>query len=297
MGPSTFSRDTLTGIACKILKKGYSLFLTPLVLNLIKALPAHLRVLIKSHVNVSKKLDFERSDIFLNVESDLEYTTRASSCAKEPEMADWFETFFREGDVFYDVGANVGAYSLVASKMFDGRITVYAFEPGFPNFSQLSKNVLINNSQESVVPLQIALSDQTGISIFHYSNLTPGGALHALGEPVDYKGEIFKPVLEQPIIAFRLDDFLDLFNIPSPNHIKIDVDGIEFKILRGAEKTLGGPSVRSLMVEVDEADPETAKMVEFLRDRGFVIHSKHKYIEGGDIGPASTLFNYLFRKG
>ncbi len=297
MQPNTFSRDTLTRMGRKILKKGYALFLTPLVLTLIKALPAHLRVLIKSHVSVSKKLDFDGSDIFLDVESDLEYTTRASSCAKEPEMADWFATFFREGDVFYDIGANVGAYSLVASKMFDGRISVYAFEPGFPNFSQLSKNVLINHSQKSVFPLQIALSDHTGMSIFHYSNLTPGGALHALGEPVDYKGEVFEPVLEQPIIAFRLDDFLHLFNIPSPNHIKIDVDGIEFKILKGAEKTLNGTSVRSLMVEVDEGHPETPTMLEFLGDCGFEIYSKHKYVDGGDIGPASALFNYLFRKG
>ena len=277
-------------------KRGFTLFLTRLLLSLIKILPVRLQVLIKSSLNVTKKMDFKKCDIFLNVESLLEYTTRSFSCAKEPEMANWFETFFREGDVFYDIGANVGPYSLVASKMFEGKIKVYAFEPGFQNFSQLSKNVFINNSQESIIPVQIALSDQTGIGIFHYSNLIPGGANHALGEPIDYKGELFETVFKQPIIAFRLDDFITLFNIPTPNHIKIDVDGIEFRILRGAEQTLRRTTIRSLMVEINEANPEATKMIQFLYDQGFAIHSKHKYVEGGDSGPASKLFNYLFQK-
>jgi len=294
-----FLKTILTEHQFKILirfKKGFTLFLTRLFLSLIKILPVRLQLLIKSSVNVTKKLDFKKCDIFLNVESHLEYTIRSFSCAKEPEMANWFETFFREGDVFYDIGANVGPYSLVASKMFEGKIKVYAFEPGFPNFSQLSKNIFINNSQESVIPMQIALSDQTRIGIFHYSNLIPGGALHTLGEPIDYKGEVFKPIFKQPIIAFRLDDFITLFNIPTPNHIKIDVDGIEFKILRGAEQTLRGPTLRSLMVEIDEANPEATKMIQFLYDQGFSIQSQYKYVEGGHTGPASKLFNYLFKK-
>src|SRR4030042_1462024 len=137
-----FLKTILTEHQFKILirfKKGFTLFLTRLFLSLIKILPVRLQLLIKSSVNVTKKLDFKKCDIFLNVESHLEYTIRSFSCAKEPEMANWFETFFREGDVFYDIGANVGPYSLVASKMFEGKIKVYAFEPGFPNFSQLSK--------------------------------------------------------------------------------------------------------------------------------------------------------------
>jgi FkbM family methyltransferase len=277
-------------------KEGFTSFLARLFLSLIRILPVRLKLSIKSGLHITKKIDFEKRDIFLNVESLLEYTTRSFSCAKEPEMANWFETFFREGDVFYDIGANVGPYSLVASKMFEGKIKVYAFEPGFPNFSQLSKNVFINNGQESIIPVQIALSDQTEISIFHYSNLIPGGANHALGKPIDYKGEVFKPVFKQPIIAFRLDDFITLFCIPTPNHIKIDVDGIEFRILKGAEQTLRGPTLRSLMVEIDEANPEMTKMVQFLYDQGFSIYSKYKYVEGGHTGPASKLFNYLFIK-
>jgi FkbM family methyltransferase len=211
-------------------------------------------------------------------------------------MITWFEKFFKVGDVFYDIGANIGAYSLVASKLFNGKIQVYAFEPGFSNFGQLSKNIFINNCQESIIPLQIALSDRTGIDVFNYSNLTPGGALHALGEPTSYNGEIFEPVFKQPIMAFQLDDLIRSFNIQLPNHVKIDVDGIEFKIIKGAQQLLREPRFKTLMVEIDEANPETQSIVNFLKDRGFTVDSKHKYAGGGQTGPASKLYNYLFRK-
>jgi len=253
-------------------------------------------MLIISNVNIKRKLDFKKCDIYLNVESDIEYTTRLYSHTKEPEMANWFETFFEKGDIFYDIGANVGAYSLMASKLFDGKVKVYAFEPGFINFAKLSKNIFINNSQENIIPIQIALSDQTRIDMFHYSNLTPGGALHALGKPIDYKGEVFEPIYKQPIIAFQLDDFISIFNIPTPNHVKIDVDGIESKIIRGAQKTLCNPNLRSLIVEVDEKGLETPQMINFLRDQGFSIHSKYKYVDADHNEHVSKLFNYLFQK-
>jgi hypothetical protein len=144
--------------------------------------------------------------------------------------------------------------------------------------------------------MQIALSDQTEISVFHYSNLIPGGALHALGKPIDYKGDFFKPICEQWIMVFRLDEFITLFNLPTPNHVKIDVDGIEFKILRGAQQMLCRPMLRSLMVEVNELNPEVPEMINFLRDQGFIINSKYRYVEGNHTGPASKLFNYLFEK-
>ncbi len=278
------------------IKKGIKLLCKCFILGLIKILPVRLQVLIISNVNITKKLDYKKCDIFLNVESDVEYTTRLHSHTKEPEIANWFETFFKKGDIFYDIGANVGAYSLMASKLFDGKVKVYAFEPGFPNFAQLSKNIFINDSQENIIPVQIALSDQTKIDIFHYSNLIPGGALHALGKPIDYKGEVFKPIYKQPIVAFQLDDFISLFNIPTPNHVKIDVDGNEFKILRGAQQTLCRPTLRSLIVEIDEASLETPQMIHFLRDKGFSIHSKYKYIDVGHNDHVSKLFNYLFQK-
>ena len=55
------------------------------------------------------------------MDSDIEYDTRLRSCAKEPEMEEWFGKFFKEGDAFFDIGANVGSYSLMAAKLLDGK--------------------------------------------------------------------------------------------------------------------------------------------------------------------------------
>lgn len=154
---------------------------------MIKALPDRDLLNIKEHLDIVKKMDYKRIDIFLNVDSHIEYNTRMYSCEKEPETINWIETFFKGGEILFDIGANVGVYSLVASKFYNGGILVYAFEPAFPNFVQLCKNILLNDCQESIIPLQIALSDKTAINIFNYNNVTPGGALHTLGKPLIIK--------------------------------------------------------------------------------------------------------------
>jgi hypothetical protein len=122
------------------------------LLLMIKALPDRDLLNIKEHLNVVRKMDYKRLDIFLNIDSHIEYDTRLHSCEKEAETIDWIATFFKEGDIFFDIGANVGAYSLVASKFYNGKIMIYAFEPGFANFVQLCKNILLNGCQESHYP-------------------------------------------------------------------------------------------------------------------------------------------------
>jgi len=210
--------------------------------------------------------------------------------------ADGGDGFFRDGDVYYDIGANVGAYALVAAKHFRGKVQVYAFEPSFPTFKQLCTNVALNDCQGSITPLQVALSDRTGVEVLNYSSLLPGSALHALGQAVDYKGDKFQPVVKQAVLAYALDDLIRQFSLPLPTHIKLDVDGIELSILEGAVKTLASASLRSVLVEILEGDPHSAVMVSLLERSGLKFQSKHKYIHGGDTGPSSRIYNYIFHR-
>lgn len=267
------------------------------ILVITKILPDRFLLIIKANANSVKKMDYEHCDIFLNIDSAIEYDIRLNSCKKEPETVEWIETFFKEGDVFFDIGANVGAYSLVASKFFNGKIAVYAFEPAFPTFPQLCKNVLLNRCQGCIIPLQIALSDKTIIDNFNYLDLIPGGACHAFGEAIDYKGDVFKPIFKQPILSYRIDDLVKQFEIPIPNHIKIDVDGIEFSILKGADETLENPLVSSILLELEEGREEAKQIIVFLSRKGFEVHSKHQYVyDGGDTGPFSKMYNYIFKR-
>ena len=78
-----------------------------------------------------------------------------------------------------------------------------------------------------------------------------GGALNSFDNSLDYKGNQFKPVHIQGVYGLPLDDFLYQINF-SPSHIKLDVDGNEFFILKGSLKTLASNKLKSFLVELDE---------------------------------------------
>ena len=259
-----------------------------------RLLPERVVLFLVSHTRLVRKMDYERAEILLQVESDVEYTTRLHSCAKEPETIEWIHSFFRDGDVYYDIGANVGAYALVAAKSFKGKVRVYAFEPSFPTFKQLCTNIVINGCQDCIVPLQVALSDRTTLQVLNYSSLLPGSALHALGTAVDYKGDRFQPTVQQPVLGFSLDDLVKYFDLPFPAHLKLDVDGTELAILRGAANTFGHDALKSVLVEVLEDDRQSKQVIATLENAGLRFHSKHKYVYGGDNGPSSRIYNYIF---
>ncbi|MGB5632613.1 MAG: FkbM family methyltransferase [Waterburya sp.] len=254
----------------------------------VKALPSGLKLGLNSELNVVKKMDYERYDIWLNINSKTENTARLNACKKEPDTVEWVENFLREGDVFYDIGANVGVYSLVAAKYFAEKVKIYAFEPAFMNFSQLCKNIALNQCQDNIIPLQIALSDKTMLDSFNYSSLTVGGAQNTLGEAIDEKGQAFNPVFKQYTLSYKIDDLIANFGLPVPNHLKIDVDGIEFLVLKGAPKTLANESLRSMIVELAEGE-RAREVTSFLSDKGFELHSKYPRMTPG-------LFNYIFQR-
>lgn len=189
--------------------------------------------------------------------------------------------------MFFDIGANVGAYSLVAAKFLQGRVKCYSFEPGFSSYKQLCKNVYVNNCQSCITPMPIALSDETMLSKFNYSSLMEGDASHAFGESIDYLGNPFQPIFKQTMLGFKIDELVKHLEIP--NFIKIDIDGIELKVLRGADNTLSNPLVKSILVEVVEGMSGTKEIVDYLNEKGFKVESKNKYSYG--ISPSS---NYIF---
>lgn len=268
-------------------KKGVELTKN-ILLAPVKALPSGLKLGLNSSINVVKKMDYERHDIWLNINSQTENTARLNACKKEPDTVEWVENFLQEGDVFYDIGANVGVYSLVAAKCFADQVKIYAFEPAFMNFSQLCKNIALNQCQDNIIPLQIALSDKTMLDSFNYSSLTIGGAQNTLGDAIDEKGQAFNPVFKQYTLSYKIDDLITNFELPVPNHLKIDVDGIEFLVLKGAPKTLANESLRSMIVELAEGERAT-EVTNFLADKGFKLHSKYPRMTPG-------LFNYIFQR-
>jgi len=243
---------------------------------------------LKANLDLTRRMDYAGNDIFLHVDSTVESVTRLHSCAKEPHTIRWIEGF-APGDVFYDVGANVGAYSLVAAKRFAGSVAVYAFEPAFVNFSQLNRNILLNGCVKTITPFAVALSDRTAVLPFNYQDVTPGGSLHALGDARDHRGTRFAPSVSQAVLSFRLDDLVRQFAIPAPSHLKIDVDGIELSVLKGAGSLLADPTLRTVLVEAQEGAAET-RIVEHLRAHGLHRLATHPMRTPG-------MLNCLFGRG
>lgn len=164
----------------------------------------------------------------------------------EPETLAWIDSFV-PGETLWDVGANVGLYSLYAG--LGGRNPVLAFEPSGFNFGLLVEHVALNDLGRFVSPFCLALGQgQPRLAHLHMRHTDAGHGSNALGEARNTFGT-FEAVFEQAIPACSVDDFRDLFSLPAPDHIKIDVDGIEVDIVRGAEKSL--QAVQSLLIEIE----------------------------------------------
>lgn len=208
---------------------------------------------------------------------------------KEPETIDWIDTF-QPGDVFFDIGANVGSYSVYAAKR---GVDVVAFEPESQNYALLNRNIYLNALAERAMCLNIALSDRAGLDYLYLSDFSAGEALHNYGERLDWRHESFEPSYRQGVIAYSLDSFLSAFPERFPAHIKIDVDGAELKIVCGAEKTLRDKRLKSLLVEVNEGLPADLELVELVKAAGFRIE-RRAHAPMFDHGEYKGLYNYVF---
>jgi hypothetical protein len=116
--------------------------------------------------------------------------------------------------------------------------------------------------------LPLALSDTTTLTSLGLSHLAAGSAGNSLGGAPDQFGQTHS-VFNQAAMAFRIDDLRRLFSLPAPDHIKLDVDGIEGAILRGGPETL--PQVRTILIEVegDNAREAESRIEAPLKAAGF----------------------------
>jgi FkbM family methyltransferase len=213
---------------------------------------------------------------------------------QDPAMLDWLGTF-EEGEVFYDVGANCGTVTLAAGAMHRERITIVAVEPAYTNFESLVRNLSRNGLLAFTIPLQVALKERTGIERLNYYGSTDAGtAFHAIGNPVDYEGNQFTPVEAQLMPAYALDDLIAVLKLPVPTRMKIDVDGHEGPLLRGAVDTLARGSINELAIEIVDHDRQGTRLdavKDVLRRDAYELVDTFRH--GGE---GSYVSDHLFRR-
>jgi len=177
--------------------------------------------------------------------------------------------------VLYDIGANVGAFTLIAAKLCGPRGRVVAFEPGYASFAHLCDNIVLNGCQDTVIPVPMALGSTTALGTFTYRTLHAGQSRHGFVED-EWSGEhSTKPHrYSQPVLSMSLDEIISRFALPTPDYIKLDVDGGELNVLRGAAATLGTPGLRSILIEVD--DSLSDEVIRMLAAHRFELDGRHK---------------------
>ncbi|MCH7944857.1 MAG: FkbM family methyltransferase [Armatimonadetes bacterium] len=170
----------------------------------------------------------------------------------------------RQGDVVFDVGANIGTHAIAFAKTVGEGGRVAAFEPEPDTAQRLEDNVVLNGLLNvSVHRFGLGPSESTATL---YVDARPGSGLHSMS-PAEGR-------TTQQVRVARGDDLVATGALPAPNVIKIDVEGAELGVLEGLAQALRGPACRLVLCEV-HADmlslggraPEEVE--QWLRDAGF----------------------------
>lgn len=137
----------------------------------------------------------------------------------------------RPGGTFFDVGANIGYYSILASRLVGPKGKVVSFEPLLRNLSYLQRHVELNQAA-NVRILPFAVSNQNTILSFSTGENSAMGHIDREGS-----GEVL-------VQAVTLDEIADRLGL-LPDIIKMDVEGAEMDVFRGAERIMkeGRPTI------------------------------------------------------
>lgn len=199
---------------------------------------------------------------------------------KEPETLEWIKTFEPDG-VFLDIGANIGVYTLFAASLYR-KMKILAVEPLKINFNSLLNNINANKFDQ-VIPLNIAISDQEGELPFHIINDSPGSSGSQLNHPIAENGKTFKPLREEKVFCTTVDHLSEKYGVKI-DYLKIDIDGQEMQVLKGAENSLRS-SIKSVLVELNPKAMPLHEVHAWMLEKGFGLdvdlmslpnHSNHR---------------------
>lgn len=160
-----------------------------------------------------------------------------------------------DDDVVFDIGGGIGYYTVIAaSKASDGE--VHAFEPNVRNTVRIEKHASMSGTADRVSTHRVALTDKADSESSWIANHRISGIQHTSGDR---------------LVAFK--------SLPTPNVVKMDIQGAELDAIRGLTETLSRPECRLVYVEVhaDEdidyslSEPEQASLEDTLRNCGFTV--------------------------
>ncbi len=229
----------------------------------------------KSDLNLFSTINYNNKKLlFINSNNILRFRINHFK-TKEPETLKWIESF-PENSNMWDIGANIGAFSIFASKIKN--CDVVSFEPSYLNLNILSKNIYLNNIQNKVTIFPLAVNDESNIGMFKTSDLKAGHANSSFDNGLGFDGKPLNINFEYKTISMRLDLVREVFKLKQPDYIKIDVDGNEHLVLKGAKNTL--QNVKEILIELPGVWKEQTEISHtILKESGFSLVKEHNYDE------------------
>ena len=186
----------------------------------------------------------------------------------------------KQGDIVVDIGAHMGRYTIIASKRVgtNGKVVAIEAHPG--NFEMLNRNIKLNQLA-NVIPLNYAVySKETKIKLYLPDEESGYTMHHSIMS--NYVFTKYKDKTEDKFVetnANTLDYLLQIKGITDVNWVKIDVEGAEFEVLKGANKILSDSKDIALLIEVHGKNTYEP-IIEFLRSYNFEIDFEKTYENG-----------------
>jgi FkbM family methyltransferase len=202
------------------------------------------------------------------------------NCRRDDE--DFFISYLKKGDTVVDIGANIGTLTLLSASLVEEDGKVYSFEPNPRTYKYLLKNIKLNGFN-NIGTFCMALGDKT--SVAELADLSSDDMNHILSD----KSENIRTI---NIKLSRLDDLLTS-SIKKINLLKIDVEGYELFVLKGAEKLLEKTECiyyESWEKHYTKFNYKTQDVMILLKEKGFKIF---RIVSKGYIHEVKESDNYV----
>jgi FkbM family methyltransferase len=174
----------------------------------------------------------------------------------EPNVQETLVSVLRPGDVVYDVGANVGFFTMLCARLVGPEGRVYAFEPMPANAAALRHNLALNGL-DNVEVVEAAASDVNGTATLLVSRWS---AFHRL-EGEGFRSRTWQDETTLEVRTMRLDEFATRPGVRPPRLVKMDVEGAEPEVIHGLEGLLTGEAKPLVLCELHGENPRYVKLL------------------------------------
>ena len=195
-----------------------------------------------------------------------------SALTRQPATIEWIDSF-EPGSVFWDIGANVGVFSMYAALGTDTKVV--AFEPAAVNYFLLAANCETNNLFNQIDCLLVGVGGQRAIDRLEVSQFRAGRSFSFHGK----KDEPYNA--RQASVVLSIDELVEDYGLPCPNYIKIDAPGASEAIIAGAERTFQRSDLRQVHLEIREQSKGSQRILDRLKQGGFAATGKNAH--GGSV--------------